>query len=80
MASNFANFIVFYKLNDSTFRIFNYKNQQYETIKKLCFDCNQFELLTKTTDEHNDESLKVYADELVTARNEILSSKVLKYL
>ena len=48
MASNFSNFIVFYKLNDSTFRIFNYKNQQYETIKKLCFDCNQFELLTKT--------------------------------
>ncbi len=29
-------------------------------------------------DEHNDESLKSYADELVNARNEILSSKVLK--
>lgn len=78
MDSNFANFIVFYKLSDSTFRTFNYNRQQYETIRKLCYDSNQFELLTKTMDEHNDESLKKYADELVESRNEILSSKVLK--
>ena len=69
MASNFANFIVFYKLNDSTFRTFDYKNQQFKTIKKLCYDSNQFELFTKTIDEHN---------ELVISRNEILTSKVLK--
>ena len=78
MASNFANFIVFYKLNYSKFRTYNYKNQKFENIKKLCYDSNQFELLTKTIDEHNDESLKSYADELVNARNEILTSKVLK--
>ena len=78
MASNFANFMVFYKLSDSSYKIFNYKNQKYETIRKLCYDCNQFELLTKTIDEHNDESLKSYADELVNSRNEILTSKVLK--
>ena len=78
MASNFPNFMVFYKLSDSSYRTFDYKNQVYNTIKKLCYDCNQFELLTKTVDEHNDESLKLYADELVNARNEILTSKVLK--
>ena len=78
MASNFSNFNVFYKLNDSTFRIFNYNFQQFKTVKRLCYDSNQFELLTKTIDEHNDESLKSYADELVNSRNEILTSKVLK--
>jgi len=78
MALNFSNFIVFYKLSDSTYRTYNYNNQQFKTIKKLCYDSNQFELLTKTIDEHNDESLKSYADELVNSRNEILSSKVLK--
>ena len=78
MASNFANFMVFYKLSDSTYRTFDYKNQEYKTIKKLCYDCNQFELLTKNIDEHNDVSLKSYADELVESRNEILTSKVLK--
>ena len=66
--STFANFIVFYKLSDSSFRTFDYKNQQFKTIKKLCYDCNQFELLTKSID----------ADELVISRNEILTSKVLK--
>ena len=58
MSSTFANFIVFYKLSDSTFRTFNYNFQQFKTVKKLCYDSNQFELLTKTIDEHNDESLK----------------------
>ena len=52
MGSNFANFMVFYKLSDSSYRTFNYKNQKHETIRKLCYDCNQFELLTKTMDEH----------------------------
>ena len=74
--STFANFIVFYKLSDSSYRTYNYNRQHYETIKKLSYDSNQFELLTKTIDEHNDESLKSYADELVNARNEILTSKV----
>ena len=60
MSSTFANFTVFYKLTDSTFRLFDYKNQKYETVRKLCYDCNQFELLTKSIDEHNDESLKLY--------------------
>ena len=78
MALNFSNFMVFYNLSDSSYRTFDYKNQELKTIKKLCYDCNQFELLTKTMDEHNDESLKSYADELVNSRNEILSSKVLK--
>jgi hypothetical protein len=78
MASNFANFMVFYKLSDSSYRTFDFKNKVYNTIKKLCYDCNQFELLTKTIDEHNDESLRIYADELVNSRNEILTSKVLK--
>ena len=41
MISNFTNFIVFYKLNDSTFRTFDYKNQQFKTIKKLCYDSNR---------------------------------------
>ncbi len=71
MSLTFANFIVFYNLNDSTFRIFNYNFQQFKTVKRLCYDSNQFELLTKCIDEHNDESLKSYADELVNARNEI---------
>ena len=78
MASKFANFMVYYKLSDSSFRTLDYKNQEFKTIRKLCYDCNQYELLTKTIDEHNDESLKVYADELVISRNEILTSKVLK--
>ena len=60
MASNFSNFIVYYKLSDSSFRTLDYKNQQFKTIKKLFYDCNQFELLTKSIDEHNDESLKSY--------------------
>ena len=76
--STFANFIVFYKLSDSSYRTYNYNRQHYDTIKKLCYDSNQIELLTKSKDEHNDESLKSYADELVISRNEILSSKVLK--
>ncbi len=78
MSSTFPNFMVFYKLSDSSYRTFNFKNQKYDTIKKLCYDCNQFELLTKSINEHNDESLKSYADEFVNARNEILTSKVLK--
>ena len=78
MALNFSNFMVFYKLSDSSYRTFDYKNQELKTIKKLFYDCNQFELLTKTMDEHNDESLKSYADKLVNSRNEILTSKVLK--
>ena len=57
MASNFANFMVFYKLSDSTYRTYNYNNQQFKTIKKLCYDSNQVELLTKTIDDHNDEYL-----------------------
>ena len=69
MALNFSNFMVFYKLSDSSYRTFDYKNQELKTIKNLCYDCNQFELLTKTMDEHNDESLKSYADELVNSRN-----------
>ena len=67
MSSTFANFIVFYKLSDSTYRTYNYNNQQFKTIKKLCYDSNQFELLTKSINEHNDESLKSYADELVNS-------------
>ena len=35
--STFANFIVFYKLSDSSYRTYNYNRQQYDTIKKLCF-------------------------------------------
>ena len=72
-SNNFPGFMVFYKLSDSSYRTYMFKTQEYKTIRKLCYDCNQFELLTKTTDEHNDESLKIYADELVNARNEILS-------
>ena len=78
MALHFSNFMVFYKWSDSSYRTFDYKNQELKTIKKLCYDCNQFELLTKTMDEHNDESLKSYAVELVNSRNEILTSKVSK--
>ena len=55
MASTFPNFMVFYKLSDSSYRTFNFKNQKYDTIKKLSYDCNQFELLTKSINEHNDE-------------------------
>ena len=38
MASNFANFLVYYKSSDSVFRTFDYKNQVYKTIKKLSFE------------------------------------------
>ena len=75
MASNFANFMVFYKLSDSSYRTFNYKNQEYKTIRKLCYDCNQFELLTKTIDEHNDESLKSYADTHYSLNFVLLNNK-----
>ncbi len=78
MSLTFANFIVFYKLSDSSYRTFNFNNKVFKTIKKLCYDSNQFELLSKSINEHNDESLKSYADELVISRNEILTSKVLK--
>ena len=78
MASNFSNFNVFYKLANSSYRIYNYKAQEFKTQSKLLRDCNEFELLTKSKDELNDENLKSYADELVNSRNEILSSKVLK--
>ncbi len=78
MSLTFPNFMVFYKLSDSSYRTFNFNNKVLKTIKNLCYDSNQFELLTKSINEHNDESLKSYAEELVNARNEILSSKVLK--
>ena len=69
MASNFSNLMVFYKLSDSSYRTYNYKTQEYKTTRKLCYDLNLFELLTKTIDEQNDENLKSYADELVNSRN-----------
>ena len=37
MSSTFANFIVFYKLSDSTYRTYNYNNQQFKTIKVISF-------------------------------------------
>ncbi len=58
MSLTFANFIVFYKLSDSSYRTFNFNNKVFQTIEKLCYDCNQFELLTKSINEYNDESLK----------------------
>ena len=78
MSTNFSNFIVFYKLSNSTFRTYNFRFQRFDTIPKMSYDSNQFEMLTKCTNELNDENLKVYADELIIARNELLSSTVLK--
>ncbi len=33
MALNFSNFMVFYKLSDSSYRTFDYKNQELKPIK-----------------------------------------------
>ena len=76
--STFSNFIVFYKLSNSTFRTYNFKFQRFDTISKLQYDSNQYEMLTKCIDELNDDNLKVYADELIIDRNELLQSKTLK--
>ena len=78
MSTNFSNFIVFYKLANSTFRTYNYRFQRFDTISKLQYDSNQYEMLTKCIDELNDDNLKVYADELIIARKELLQSKTLK--
>ena len=76
--STHSNFIVFYKLSNLSFRTYNYRFQRFDTISKLQYDSNQYEMLTKCIDELNDENLKIYADELVIARNKLLSSKTLK--
>ena len=76
--STFSNFIVFYKLANSNFRTYNYRFQRFDTISKLQYDSNQYEMLTKCIDELNDDNLKVYADELIIDRNELLQSKTLK--
>ena len=73
-----SNFIVFYKLSNSTFRTYNFKFQRFDTISKLQYDSNQYEMLTKCIDDLNDDNSKVYADELIIASNELLSSTVLK--
>ena len=78
MSTNFSNFIVFYKLSNSTFRTYNFKFQRFDTISKLQYDSNQYEMLTKCIDDLNDDNLKVYADELIIDRNELLQSKTLK--
>ena len=79
MSTNFSNFIVFFKLSNSTFRTYNFKFQTFATVSKMSYESNQFEMLTKNIDELKDENLILYANDLVIARNELLSSKVLKF-
>ena len=73
-----SNFIVFFKLSNHTIRTYNHRFQRFDTISKLQYDGNQFEMLTKNINELTDDNLVLYADELVIARNELLSSKTLK--
>ena len=77
--STHSNFIVFYKLPNHTFRTYNHRFQRFDTISKLQYDGNQFEMLTKCIADLTDDNLVLYADELIIARNELLSSTVLKY-
>lgn len=74
-----SNFIVFFKLSNSNFRIYNFRFQTFTTESKLSYGSNQFEMLTKCVNDFTDENLVQYADQLVIDRNEILSSNVLKY-
>ena len=77
--STHSNFVVFFKVSNYTFRVYNYKFQTFATVSKITYDSNQFEMLTKNINELKDENLILYANDLVIARNELLQSKVLKF-
>jgi len=70
------NFQVFHKPKTDQDHIYNYETQEY-TIKSIKpININSFELLPGY--EPTEGGLKSFADDMITWRNEILSSKVLK--
>lgn len=73
------NFIVWYKLPSMLYRTFEYQSSTFETVQTLDkFEMNQFEFLTKKSNDKTDDNLKQYADELVLMRNDLLSCICLK--
>jgi hypothetical protein len=71
-------FITYYKLDDETYKTYDYQTDEYETINKLPTEYNKFELLAKKF-KANEEGLKLYAQALVSANLEISQSKVLPF-
>ncbi len=72
------NFIVWFKLQNGYFRIFEHETQNLETVDRLSkFEMNQFEYLTKK-ENRTDEDLIEYSKQIILDRNQILTSKRLK--
>jgi hypothetical protein len=78
MIYKIVNFIVWYKLPDMSFRTFEHETQTLETVQTLDkFEMNQFEMITKTKGDKTDANLIQYSKDLISYRNELLTSKYL---
>ena len=84
MASNFANFMVFYKLSDSSYRTFNYKNQEYKTIRNLMNENielhinSDYEYFVKTPKDHHPSKKchRIIADAVIKKIEETKTKKI----
>ncbi len=71
------NFIVWFKLPNGYFRIFEHETQSLETVDRLSkFEMNQFEYLT-TKEKRTDEDLIEYSKQIILDRNQLIISKYL---
>ncbi len=71
------NFIVWFKLPNGYFRIFEHETQSLETVDRLSkFEMNQFEYLTKK-ENRSDDDLIEYSKQIILDRNQLITSKYL---
>ena len=73
-----SEFITYYNTVDSEYNTYDFQTGQYEIVSVLPRECNKFEMLTKKY-EANQEGLKLYANALYKANEEIKKTKILPF-
>jgi len=71
-------FLTYFKDSDNEYQTYDNETGQYETMVRLPDDCNRFEILNKKFELSN-AGLKEYAEALITANEEIKTSKLLPF-
>jgi len=70
------NFVTWFKNNENTFNTYNYETKEYKVLPKLVRNINSFEISKGY--KANNEGLKLFAEDIIIWRNEILNSNILK--
>ena len=70
------NFVTWFKNNENTFNTYNYETKEYKVLPKLVRNINQYEIFKGY--KANNEGLKLFAEDIIIWRNEILNSNILK--